>query len=309
MSFARDYRPQTFDEVIGQPAAVAVLKGLKAPECIMISGPPGCGKTTLARIVAKHILGCEKPREVNGSDKTKVEDWREVLEEQHFTSIGGDKRVIIIDECQALSGSSWNVLLKPMEEPPEDWHWILCTTHPEKVPKAIKTRAVKAEVRPLDDRDLVALLRGVSDKQGLDVTEGDWPERLELVAEAAAGCPREALHKYEIVQDADSLEDVRLLLDREDEEKDKLSVLCRMIIDGDDLQWNVVRGLVGKPTNDQAQQFRSRIADYLSGAAYRGKFPIHLLGALELFTERYPPENAAACLAVSLGTLVHGTVE
>ena len=307
MSFTDRYRPTSFSQVVGQDAAVAALKRLKEPKCIMLHGPTGCGKTTLARIVARELLGCEEPEEVNGSDKTGVDAWREVIEAQAFAPLGGQKRVIIIDECHKLSDASWSVLLKPMEEPPEGWHWILCTTEPNKVLKATRTRCKRVQVNPLRVPGLEEVLRTALDGECLDPSKGDLAQRVKLVARAADGCPRDALEKFEMIQDVPDLDQVRLLLGEEGDQDDNVVRLCKLILDGGELTWPVVLKLVGKPTNDQAEGLRKRICQYLATVVFNGNGKEHVLGALECFSERYPHETARAGLAVSLGALIYGS--
>lgn len=307
MSLATKYRPTSFDDVIGHDAAVAALKRLRSPRCIMISGPSGCGKTTLARIVARELLHVEEPEEVNGSDRTKVEDWRETIEAQSYTLLGGEKRVILIDECQMLSKSSWSALLKPMEDAPEGWHWILCTTEPHKVPIANRNRCHHIEVQSLQIPALEEILRVAIDGECQDPTEGDTPKRIRMVAKAANGCPREALSKYELVAGAGTMDEVRLLLDQEGEESDGISKLCNSIIRGEDLDWKTVLGHVGKPTNGQAEKYRERIASYLAKVAFDGNVREGVFAAMELFAERYQPETARASFAISLAGLVYGS--
>jgi DNA polymerase-3 subunit gamma/tau len=150
-SLATKYRPETWEEVVGQDAVVKSMKVVvtkKSSKCFLLSGPSGCGKTTLARIAARSlgIKGGGALREIDAASKTGVDDMRQVCVDLGYKVLGGGSRGLIVDECHQLSKAAWNSLLKITEEPPPDTYWFFCTTEPSKVPVTIKRRSPR--VRP-----------------------------------------------------------------------------------------------------------------------------------------------------------------
>lgn len=301
MSLATSYRPQTFDDVIGQPEAVLACRNLGKPQAIMFTGSSGCGKTTLARIVARHTYGCEKPEEINGSDCTGVDDWRAIVEAQSFRSIDGKPRVIIVDECHFLSKSSWSSLLKPMEDAPSDWHWIFCTSELTKVPPANRNRCLRLDVKPLGIPDLERVIVAAVAKVGATLNESV----IRIAAATAEGCPREALHMYELVANCSAESEAAAILGARDDDKDGCTRLARLIANGDLTEWSQVTDCIGNPTQAQALQYRGRIANYLAAVAFGQKPPEHVIMALELFTDPCPPDVAKATLALILAKFVY----
>src|SRR5678815_3051590 len=143
MSLHTKYRPLTFDEVIGQDKVVADLRRVvreRRAKSFIFSGPSGVGKTTLARIVANAFAGymatVANIEEVPAADHTGVDAMRAVANRALYRALGDSPvKAIIVDEAHRLSGAAWDVLLKPIEEPPEHVYWMFCTTHPAKIPR------------------------------------------------------------------------------------------------------------------------------------------------------------------------------
>lgn len=155
-------RPSTLDEVIGQDAVVTSLRKQRdderLPHLFLFTGGSGIGKTTFARIIGNELLGVTPNNliEVDAASNSKVEDVRALMAQVKKRGlVKGQKKMVIIDECHRLSGSSWDSLLKDTEEPPEHLYIALCTTEVNKVPKTIKTRATDYHLKDLSIDDLV----------------------------------------------------------------------------------------------------------------------------------------------------------
>lgn len=211
---ARRWRPQTFDEVVGQEPVTRTLTNAlrhgRVAHAFLFAGPRGVGKTTTARILAK-ALNCDKgptPEpcngclncqeitggtavdcvEIDGASHTGVEHVRDLQGQLIYQPVRGRNRVYIIDEVHMLSLSAFNALLKTLEEPPPKVVFILATTEPHKVPPTIHSRCQRHDFRRIGHGLLVERLRAIAEAERVDVT----PEALTGVARAADGSLRDA---------------------------------------------------------------------------------------------------------------------
>lgn len=211
---ARRWRPQTFDEVVGQEPVTRTLTNAlrqgRVAHAFLFAGPRGVGKTTTARILAK-ALNCEKgptPEpcnqclscqeitggaavdcvEIDGASHTGVEHVRDLQERLIYQPVRGRSKVYIIDEVHMLSLSAFNALLKTLEEPPSNVVFILATTQPHKVPPTIHSRCQRHDFRRIGQGPIVERLRAIADAEGVEATS----EALGSVARAADGSLRDA---------------------------------------------------------------------------------------------------------------------
>ena len=165
-------RPKSFKEVIGQRDACAQLvsmaKGADGlPHCILFTGPSGCGKTTLARIVRRKLRCSDNDFcEVNAAESRGIDMVRSIQRRVGLAPIGGDARVWLVDECHQLTADAQGAFLKLLEEPPDHVYFMLATTHPEKLRKAIKTRCAEIKVSVLSERNIKKLILGVANRRG-----------------------------------------------------------------------------------------------------------------------------------------------
>ena len=212
---ARKYRPGTLAEVVGQPQTVKALVNAfdrqQLHHAYLFSGTRGVGKTTLARIIAK-CLNCEtgvtsKPCgtcpnclaiadgsfvdliEVDGASRNKVEETRELLEDISYLATMGTYKVYIIDEVHALSDSSFQTLLKSLEEPPEHVKFVLATTNPDKVPVTVRSRCIQFHLRTMLIETIDGHLRTVLDQEGISYDDAS----VRTLARLGQGSMRDAL--------------------------------------------------------------------------------------------------------------------
>ncbi len=212
---ARKYRPGTLAEVVGQPQTVKALVNAfdrqQLHHAYLFSGTRGVGKTTLARIIAK-CLNCEtgvtsKPCgicancvaiadgsfvdliEVDGASRNKVEETRDLLEDISYLATMGTYKVYIIDEVHALSDSSFQTLLKSLEEPPEHVKFVLATTNPDKVPVTVRSRCIQFHLRTMSIETIDEHLRTVLDKESIGYDDAS----VRTLARLGQGSMRDAL--------------------------------------------------------------------------------------------------------------------
>lgn len=196
----RKYRPQKFEEVVGQEQAVELLtsaiKQKKISHAYLFCGGRGTGKTTVARIVARDI-GCndEDIIEIDAASNRGIDEIRELREAVRTAPFSSPYKVYIIDEAHMLTKEAANALLKTLEEPPSHVVFILATTDPEKLPHTIVSRCQKVIFKNPDADTLSAQLVHVANAEGFDLQS----DSARLVAVHGKGSYRDALGVLEQV--------------------------------------------------------------------------------------------------------------
>ena len=140
------YRPESFDEVIGNEDTIERLKAvlgneIRRPHSYLLHGPAGCGKTTLGRIIAKEV-GCKGMDfvELDSADFRGIQSVRGIRRQTAYAPMESECRVWLLDEAHALTNDAQTALLKALEEPPSHVYFILCTTMPEKLLPTLRSR-------------------------------------------------------------------------------------------------------------------------------------------------------------------------
>jgi DNA polymerase-3 subunit gamma/tau len=211
---ARKWRPQTFEEVVGQEPITRTLQNALAAgrvaHAFLFSGPRGVGKTSVARILAKALNCLRGPTpqpdntcqlcqeitngssldvlEIDGASNRGIDEVRDLREKIKYLPAQGKYRVYIIDEVHMLTKEAFNALLKTLEEPPAHAVFVLATTEPHKVPVTILSRCQRYDFRRIPTGVIQAHLAKLAAQEGWQID----PEGLALVARAAEGSLRDA---------------------------------------------------------------------------------------------------------------------
>ncbi len=210
------YRPQTFEDVVGQKHVAETLRNALRQDRIghayLFTGPRGTGKTSTARILAKAV-NClaedvnDRPDnacpictainqgrlmdliEIDAASNTSVDDVRALIERVAFSPSEARYKVYVIDEVHMLSTSAFNALLKTLEEPPAHVIFILATTEPHKIPATILSRCQRFDFHRISTQQISQHLGEIAEREGLSVT----PEALGIIARSATGSMRDAI--------------------------------------------------------------------------------------------------------------------
>ncbi|MDR3112626.1 MAG: DNA polymerase III subunit gamma/tau [Elusimicrobiota bacterium] len=212
---ARKFRPQNFNEVVGQEHISKTLKNAiiqnRIAHAYLFSGQRGCGKTTMARILAK-ALNCKSNAsiepcgvcencveitggssldviEIDGASNRRIEEARNLIENSKFVPAKSKYKIYIIDEVHQLTKEAFNALLKTLEEPPSHVVFILATTEQHKLPITILSRCQKYRFRLLSFKEISQAVKNISEKENFEIDDS----ALNIIVNSSGGSMRDAL--------------------------------------------------------------------------------------------------------------------
>ena len=210
MDLSLKFRPHSWQEVVGQQAIISILQRQVATKSwkntYLFAGPHGCGKTTVARILANEINNGEgQPIEIDGASNNGIDNIRNLIIDSQQCSIDCPYKVYIIDEAHQLTRAAWDASLKLIEEPPLSSIFIFCTTNIDKIPNTILSRVQTFQFRRVDKQTIFDRLQFIMNEEFSGINyEVDALERIAILAD---GHVRDAIKLLEKCLDAsDSLD-------------------------------------------------------------------------------------------------------
>lgn len=291
MNLYQKYRPSDFSEMEGNDSAIKSLQKSLEKEnhshVFLFTGPSGCGKTSSARIMAS-LVGADEIDivEINSSNNRGIDTAREIIDQMYLMPLSGKAKAYIIDEVAKTTSDYQNAMLKPLEDTPSHVYFFLCTTDPQKLIKAIRTRCTEVSFEALPSEKIIKVLKRVCKLEGIHIT----PDILESIADASDGSARKALVLLEQVSSLESEEEMEKFLKEYgsfDAEPEVIN-LARTLLDSKST-WKqiapLIKELQASGKMDDPEKVRFAILGYMNAVLLNGATIPRAIIALEAFSQ------------------------
>lgn len=264
-TFINRYRPQVWEDFVGNEPVVKTLRetlNTGRSRAFLLYGESGFGKTTLARIAARHLKA--DITEIDGATYTGIDSMREVTDGLNYRPFNAGFKVIIVDEAHALSRQAIQSLLKAIEEPPAWVCWFFCTTQVSRIPQTIRTRCTVLELKPLSTSQLGRLLDAIIYAEGLTLETSI----IDLCASEANGSARQALAFLGQVLHCQSREEAAEAIGRYALESDKAYALAVALWNRE--RWPAITKLLAELKDEDPESIRHLVRAYATTRILNG---------------------------------------
>ncbi len=286
MSLYIKHRPTSLEELKGNQEIISTLRTMledkdKCPHSFLLTGPTGCGKTTIGRIISDK-LGCVGAdyREIDSADFRGIDSIRDIRKIAVYAPIEGSCRIFLLDEVHKLTNDAQNALLKILEDTPKHVYFILCTTDPQKLIPTLKGRCSTFQVKQLADSEMLILLKKVARAEGQKLEK----EVLDQIISDAQGHPRNALQILEqvlCVEPEQQLEVAKRIA----EQQSQVIELCRALIGKK--SWKEIAAILSGLKEEEPESIRRMVLGYCQAILLKGSSNNHTAAVMEAFIDNF----------------------
>lgn len=296
----KKYRPKTFDEIVGNETAIKTLRkeienGVRV---FLMTGPAGCGKTTIARILSTTVgAGPLGIHEVNSAENRGIDTARDIMEQMRYAPSDGNALVWILDEMHMITSAGQNALLKALEDTPPHVYFFLCTTDPQKLIAPLKTRCSIVNVKPLSDSEMAYLLKRTARAEKIKVG-GDVYEK---IVQMAQGGSRKGLKLLSKVLFLENDEERIAALEGCDENAENAETieLCRELMKKK-TSWANLAGLVKRIDTGDPERIRQGVMGYMNAVLLGGTANAQSVAAMQAFGNADTYRNGKNAITIAL---------
>jgi len=288
MSLYLKYRPKGLTELVGNGSVISSLNVMlddikSCPHAFLLTGPTGCGKTTVGRIIATRLginLDSEDFTEVDSADFRGIDTVRDIRKKAQFKALEGDYRMYLIDECHKMTNDAQNALLKILEDTPKHVFFVLCTTEPHKLLPTIKGRCSLFEMKLLNEEQMQTLLRTIvkSEKGSMAKVVYD------AIIRDSFGHPRNALQILDQVLRVPPEKQLEVAEQSAQEQSESIE-LCRLLVTGSG--WKRAAEILKGLKTDDPESIRRHVLGYCQAILLNGKEDNRIGLVMECFMEPF----------------------
>ena len=303
MSLYHKYRPETLEEVVGNETVIASVQDMLSkpntcPHAFLLSGGTGCGKTTVARIMAREFGSSGGDlHEVDSAEDRGIDGIRRMIRLSQYRAMESDAIVWILDESHKLTGDAQSALLKILEDTPSHVYFILWTTDPQKLLPTIRNRCTQYEMKPLSESQMMRLLRKV-----VKAEEGSMSKEVyNQIIQDSLGHPRSALQILDVVLRLDPNDQLEAATKAAEHVSASID-LCRLLIQGSG--WKRVAEVLTGLKDEQPESIRRHVLGYCQSILLKADNPragLVMEEMIEPFYNTGYPGLVFACYSIVKG--------
>jgi len=294
------YRPMSFEEMVGNEAALESLKSVLGrekdiPGSYFFTGGPGTGKTTLAYVIKEFLSISDFDfYEYNSANTRGIDTIRDINASLATAPMKGDKKLYLLDECHQVTGAAMEAMLKMLENPPSHVIFVLCTSEPEKIKpntlKAVRRRCFEAEMKSLRRGEIISLLKEILESELEEEDVKSFPnDVLSKIAKSCWGSAGQALSILDSILDMGDFDKMEEAIENLVVNENSVIELCKVLTDinltGAN-KWDQLRVMLPK-INGDVEQIRYAISTYLMKVILGKPMSPGLLQIASMFTDSF----------------------